>query len=336
MLTRQSVAQVVIDKDHGLELLIAALGGEYRTLANGEDTGLNPLRLEPEHDNVDFLRRWLLQLATVDQNAPSVREQGELGEALAGTLALPREARCLSRLLEFIDPTDPGGLHARLSRWCRSAGGCYAWVFDNGDDRALPLLRSHPLLGFDVTDFLRLPDVRGPLAAYLFHLIRQILDGRRLVVWMDEFSTLLDDPAFAGFAKDGLKTWRKMNAVGAFATQSPSDVLQSPIARTLIEQTPTKVFFPNPDADRDEHINGFGLSAREYELIRHQLTPGSRRFLLKQGQASVVCELDLKGMELELAVISGRAATTRRMHELRAGYGLDPSSWLPHLLDKGA
>ena len=58
------------------------------------------------------------------------------------------------------------------------------------------------------------------------------------------------DPAFEVFAKDGPKTWRKLNGVMCLATQSASDVLGSPISRTIIEQTPTKIFFPNADARR--------------------------------------------------------------------------------------
>ena len=42
----------------------------------------------------------------------------------------------------------------------------------------------------------------------------------------------------------------------------------SPIARTLVEQTPTKVFFPNVEAQRAEYVEGFGLSEREFELWR--------------------------------------------------------------------
>jgi type IV secretion system protein VirB4 len=80
-----------------------------------------------------------------------------------------------------------------------------------------------------------------------------MLDGRRLVCWMDEFWRLLADPAFENFAKDGPKTWRKLNAVMCLATQSPSDVLDSPISRTLVEQTPTKVFFPSADASFQEY-----------------------------------------------------------------------------------
>ncbi len=334
-LTRQMATQVVFDKDHGLELLIGALGGEYRSLANCQDTGINPLHLEPNADNVQFLRSWIEQLVRAPNESLTAQQQAALVRALNGTLALPLQARKLSRLIEFLDPTDPGGLHARLSRWCRSENGNYGWVFDNDEDRVVPLLSASSLIGFDVTDFLRTPEIRGPMAAYLFHIVRALIDGRRLVVWMDEFSTLLDDPSFSNFSKDGLKTWRKLNAVAAFATQSPSDVLRSSIARTLIEQTPTKVFFPNPDADREEHITGLGLSEREYQIIRHQLAPGSRQFLLKQGPASVVCELNLKGMTFELAVISGRAESVRKMHHLKSLFGSKPEFWLPHLMTVG-
>ena len=125
---------------------------------------------------------------------------------------------------------------------------------------------------------------------------------------MDEFWRLLADPAFESFAKDGPKTWRKLNGVMCLATQSPSDVLDSPISRTLVEQTPTKIFFPNADADFEEYTRGFGLTEREFRLIKDQLEPGSRMFLVKQSHHSVVCQLDLKGFDAELAVISGRAA----------------------------
>src|SRR6202008_4085275 len=104
---------------------------------------------------------------------------------------------------------------------------------------------------------------------------------------MDEFWRLLADPAFESFAKEGPKTWRKLNAVMCLATQSASDVLNSPISRTIVDQTPTKVLFPNVDADADEHIRGLGLSEREFKLIKEQLEPGSRMFLVKQGHHSI-------------------------------------------------
>jgi len=178
--------------------------------------------------------------------------------------------------------------------------------------------------------------IRGPLTLYLFHLVETLLDGRRLVAWLDEFAKLIGDEGFQGLASDGTKTWRKRNGVMAFATQSPRDVLASPLARTLIEQTPTKVFFPNADAHRSEYVDGFGLSDREFELVRTELTPGSRRFVVKQGRESVVAELDLKGFEPELKVISGRSQTVAELERLLETFGADPAAWLPRFMGEKA
>ena len=330
-LVRQGVTQVVFDKDRGLEILVRALGGAYLPLRNGVPTGLNPLQLPVTPANTEFLKSWLRVLVR-GPTGLTAREEADLDHALHGTLTLEARQRRLSRLVEFTDATRPEGVHVRLARWCEDTGGDYAWVFDNEADSLSATLGSHPLLGFDVTEFLDNDTVRAPLTLYLFHLVRGLIDGRRFVCWGDEFSRLLADSAFEQFAKDGLKVWRKLNGVFCAATQSPSDALASPISRTVIEQTATKIFFPNPEARSADYIDGFALSEREFKLLKEQIEPGSRQFLIKQGHHSIVCELDLKGFDAELAVISGRASEVERMQRLIAQYGEDPAAWLPQFL----
>jgi type IV secretion system protein VirB4 len=143
---------------------------------------------------------------------------------------------------------------------------------------------------------------------------------------------LLADPAFAQFAKDGPKTWRKLNGVMCLATQSASDVLESPISRTIIEQTPTKIFFPNPEASEREYCEGFALTEREFHLVKEALEPGSRAFLVKQGHHSIVCQLDLKGFDEELAVLSGRAEGIERLHRWMDERGAEPAAWLAQFM----
>ena len=58
-------------------------------------------------------------------------------------------------------------------------------------------------------------------------------------------------------------------------------------------------------------------------------------FLIKQGHHSIVCQLDLKGFDAELAVISGRASTVERMTRLIGEYGADPNQWLPAFMAAG-
>ena len=223
MLAKAGATQVIFDKDRGLEILVRALGGAYAPLKYGQPTGFNPLALPDSPMQREFLRVWLRALVARPGQALTVREEADLEQALLGTLALePTSSRRLSRLIEFLDSTDAEGMYARLARWCEASDGEYAWVFDGAETRGEEWLAHGAVVGFDVTEFLESPAIRTPITLYLFHRVRQALDGRRLVVWMDEFAKLLGDPAFEGFARDGLKTWRKLNAVAAFATQSPS------------------------------------------------------------------------------------------------------------------
>ena len=330
VLESRGATQIIFDKDRGLEVLVRALGGEYLALTQGEPTGFNPLQLPLAAGHVEFQKGWLrLLVRPPGAQALTAREEADLDQALRGTLALAQPARRLSRLLEFLDPTDSEGLHARLARWCEVSHGDYAWVFDNAQDSIVGRLAGRPVVGFDASEFLDHELTRPPVTLYMFHLVRQMLDGRRLVCWMDEFWRLLADSAFESFAREGPKTWRKLNGVMCLATQSPSDVLRSPISRTIIEQTATKVFFPNTDACAEEYIGGFGLTDREFRLIKEQLEPGSRSFLVKQGHHSIVCRLDLQGFQGELAVISGRARHVGLLHRLIATHGSDPERWLP-------
>lgn len=329
MVRKTQPTQIVFDKDRGLEILVRAEGGCYLALKDGLPTGMNPLQLDPSSANLEFLKAWLRSMVARKDHPLTVTQERDLDLSLQGVMRLPREARGLSRLIEYLDATDPEGVRARLAKWCSSENGDYAWVFDNPDDHIVPLLHQSSLVGFDVTDFLNNETTRGPVTQYLFHLVRSMIDGRRIVVWMDEFSTLLSHPSFKAFAKDGLKTWRKLEAVAVFATQSPSDVLHSEIARTLIEQTPTKIFFPNVDADQSEYCEGFGLTEQEFLLLKEHLDPGSRMFLVKQGHQSVVCQLDLQGFHYELNVISGRKPNLDVMHHIIADVGSDPATWLP-------
>jgi type IV secretion system protein VirB4 len=54
-----------------------------------------------------------------------------------------------------------------------------------------------------------------------------------------------------------------------------------------------------------------------------------RGFLFKQGPNSTVCELNLRGFEQELAVLSGTAASVELANRAIAANGDDPNRWLP-------
>ena len=170
---------------------------------------------------------------------------------------------------------------------------------------------------------------------YLFHLTNQLIDGRRFALFIAEFWKTLGDPEMAAFARDQLKTMRKKNGFVVMDSQSPSDALTHEISRTLIEQTPTKILFPNPDAVAHEYMDGgLNCSEREYRLVKEDIAEGSRMFLVKQGHHSVVAKLDLKGFDFALNVLSSRSQNIEIMNEVISCYGSKPANWLGKFKEK--
>lgn len=164
---------------------------------------------------------------------------------------------------------------------------------------------------------------------YLFHRILSLIDGRRIIIVIDEFWKALEDDSFKAFAQDRLKTIRKQNGLMLFATQSPKDAINSTIAHTIIEQCPTQIYFPNQKGNHADYVEGFKLSDREFNLIQTELSRESRRFLIKQGQSSVVAELNLRGFDDEIAILSGTTKNIELLETIMDEVGESPEKWLP-------
>lgn len=316
---------VFIDKDRGAEIYVRASGGTYLALKNGIPSGFAPLKaLDLTPHNREFLLSWLRQLVTIPGQTLTAQELSELRNALEAVGRLDLQKRSLNAIRSQLPQAGLDGIGARLDRWV--AGGELGWVFDNDADT---LALDARFMGFDMTEFLDNDAVRPPLMAYLFHRLDDVIDGNPVIVDIDEFWKALGDPSFQSFAQDGLKTYRKRNALMMFGTQSPADAFKSAISETIIEQCATKILLPNPNAAEEHYIGGLNLTRSEFRLIKTELSPESRRFLVKQGHDSVVVELDLGGLDDELAVLSGRSSTVALLDQIRSEVGDNPDDWLP-------
>lgn len=314
--------QVIFDKDRGLEIYVRASGGGYLPLKNGVPTGFNPFQLEPTETNILFLSDLIKKVCGGDFNN---QEEKEIDKAVRGVMGLSKEKRRISRCMDFLDPVEQNGPHARLAKWCE--GGSLAWVLDNAED--VLNFEHGSMFGFDVTDFLDNGEVRTPIVMYLFHRIESLIDGRPFQMFMDEFWKLLMDEYFQDFAENKQFVMRKQNGIMIYGTQSPKSILDSSISHALIGQCATYILMPNPKARREDYIDGLHLTDREFQLVKEEMAPGSRRFLIKKDQNSVVAELNLRGFDDELAVISGTTENVNLVTKIIEQHGDDPSTWLP-------
>ena len=325
----QGLRCVVFDKDRGAEIGIRAMGGTYQSLKRGLPTGFNPLQLEPNPDNWQFCEQLVAQL--VKQPGDEIprltaKEQSEISHAVRTVMSesVSPDLRSLSLLRQNLPATGDQSVRARLTRWTR--GHALGWAFDNPHDtHEISEVR---LFGYDYTDFLDDPEVRTPIMAYLLHLTERLITGEPFIYVMEEFWKPLQDPLFADFAFNKQKTIRKQSGLGVFVTQSPSDVLRHPIGKTMVEQSVTQIFLPNPRADHDDYVQGFKVTEAEFHIIKN-LGEASRLFLVKQGHSSAIVQFDLGGMTVLLNVLSGTTDNVTLLDQIRAEVGDDPTDWLP-------
>ena len=317
---------IFFDKDRGAELFIRAIGGRYDLLRPGTPSGLNPLQLDDNPVNRQFLIDWLALLA----GSADIDELARVKDAVDANFGQPPEHRRLCHLVElFRGGERPHGadLWSRLKPWW--GDGERAWLFDNAQDKTDLAAES---VGFDMTSILDDPQLRTPAMMFLFHRVEERLDGTAAIIVVDEGWKALDDEVFVRRIKDWEKTIRKRNGIVGFATQSAQDALESRIASAIIEQAATQIFMANPKARAADYIEGFGLTSHEFELIR-TLPDEAHCFLVKRGTESVVARLNLTGERELLTILSGRERTVRLLDEIRAERGDDPADWIPRLLE---
>lgn len=318
---------IFVDKDRGCEIFIRALGGRYEELRPGEPTGFNPLTLPDTGTNREFLYQLLsLMLRPArDGEGLSASEEQVIRSAISTVLRGGPEGRTLAAFATLLRGRIQAGandLESRLRPWM--AADQRGWLFNNETD-SFSLGR---IFGFDMTRVLDDPLTRTAALMYIFHRIEELLTGDPVMIFLDEGWRLLEDEAFSFFIKDKLKTIRKQNGIVGFGTQSAADIVNSKTSNTLLEQSATNVFFPNPKADDDSYRQAFQLSGREIAWIR-RTPPESRCFLIKHGRDSVIAKLNLSGMPDIIKVLSGRTETVAEMTALRARLGDDPALWLP-------
>jgi len=298
------------DKDRGAEIFVRACGGNYLALENGQPTGFNPFQCERNEANTQFLAELIKVLA--GKSVYSSREEEDIFRAVESMLDTPLRLRSMTNFQKSLPNMGDDGLFIRMRKW--TAGNSLGWVFDNSLD-TIDLQKAN-IIGFDYTDIIDNPEVRVPVINYLLHRLEALIDGRPLIYVMDEFWKILDGKGgLKEFAKNKQKTIRKQNGLGIFATQSPEDALASDIAASLIEQTATMILLPNPNASREDYVSGLKLTDAEYQVVV-SLDERSRCFLVKQGHASSVCQLNLRGMDDALAVISASTDNIEIMHDV--------------------
>lgn len=327
-----------LDLDRGMEIWIRAMGGEYFAIEQGRPSGLNPFQLPDTPENRSFLYSLVELCGKNEKGTVSAQERQQIKLAVDTLMNIDYSQRRFSRLLENIpfESDDSNSLRIRLSQWCYSEDGQFAWALDSPTNTfdAEQFFR----IGIDLTSILKENyEPTLPVMMYLFRL-KEILTEKvakeksLLATIFEEFWYALKHKITAEFLVKILKTDRKLGGFAVLVTQSPEDAINSEYFATVVQQTPTKILLPNPSAKYDDGAKGgykhIGLTEKQFQEIK-TLNLDSRTFAVMQGNQWAMAKMDLYGFKEEISVLSGTSANLIKMEEAMAQSDKLPEHWLP-------
>ncbi|TNH32464.1 VirB4 family type IV secretion/conjugal transfer ATPase [Campylobacter helveticus] len=301
---KKQFTAVYLDKDKGALGNILCAGGRYISIENGKPTSFNPFMVESTPENIRALKNIITLCVTRKGEILNTKEEKKLSDAVDFIMTqfeVQERKYPISLLLENLteDVNDDNSLKSRLLAF--KQGKQFGWVFDNEFDN-LDFPDSINVFGIDGTEFLDDSDVNGILSYFILWRVMNLADGRRLVIDIDEAWKWLENDIVANEVKNKFKTIRKQNGFLRLATQSVEDFLKLPIAKTIIEQSATKIFLPNPQAREEDYVGGLNLSFDEYEIIKN-FQPENRNLLVKRQDESVIANFNLSSLGKENLMI---------------------------------
>ena len=168
-----------------------------------------------------------------------------------------------------------------------------------------------------------------PVLTYLFHAIDRRLDGRPTLIVLDEAWVMLANGAFGAKIEEWLRTLRKKNAAVVLATQSLTEVANSPVRDVILESCPTKILLPNPEAlnpATGELYRKLGLSNRQIEIVASAVPKRHYYYLSPMGRRLFDLSVEPVAIAFTGAGSKEEILTAKRMRQEHGRHW--PEHWL--------
>jgi len=174
---------------------------------------------------------------------------------------------------------------------------------------------------FEMEHLMNTPSAVPAVLSYLFHRLEKRFDGKPSMLVLDEAWIFFDNPIFAAKIREWLKVLRKANVSVIFATQSLSDIVNSPISNALIDSCPTRIFLPNDKALEEstaEIYRRFGLNDCQIRILA--LAQPKRQYYYQSPMGNRLFELGLGPLALAYCA-AGSKEDQKAIKEFLAEHG---------------
>jgi len=305
----------IFDKGASSMVLTAGVGGKFFDLGNeAQHLSFQPLAHIDDDKEKQWAQEWLADFIRQENITVTPEHKKLLWDAL-GTVASYKDKK-FRRMTNFVNAVQSTELKTALQPLTLS--GAYGEIFDADVDS----LKLSSWQSFEMEKLMSTPAIVGPTLMYIFHRIEQSLTGAPTLIVLDECWVFFDNEQFAQKIREWLKVLRKANASVVFATQSLTDIVESPIFSTVLESCPSQIFLPNDKALEDslkEKYFMFGLNQRQVEIIAGAVRKKQYYYVSPLGCR--LYDLALEHCPLSLAYVAVNKADNRKASDILAEYG---------------
>ena len=314
---RYEGAQVYIfDKGFSQFVLTNAVGGEfYDILGDNDELSFCPLSNLQDLSEQKWASSWIERIVTLQGIAMTPPVRAAIDMAIRDTSRTP--SKTLSDLYLNLQHDE---LKEALKPFVQIKEGYMSSLLDAQEDG----FKKSKFQTFEISNLMGLDNrLSTPVLLYLFHKIQCSLDGSPTFIIIDEGWLIMLHETFMTYWIEFLRTVRKNNACVILATQSLSDIVNSPYVNFINESCMTKVFLPNPaasEADNKAFYEAFGLNERQIEIISGAVRK-RHYYVTARDVGHRLIDLGLKDLELAFYGAGTTPQERQKVRELRSEYG---------------
>jgi type IV secretion system protein TrbE len=308
------------DKGYSLYCLNQAAGGEHYDIAGANsELAFCPLQQIDTAGDLAWAEEWIEVLCTMQGLQVSPRLRAEIHGAMELLRTSPTRT-----LTEFTANVQSIEVREALQHYTLS--GPMGMLLDAERDS----LGNGDFLTFELEHLMNLGEKNVvPVLWYLFRRIEKRLKGQPTLIPIDEAWMALSHPMFRDKIREWAKVLRKANAALLLATQSVSDVFNSPIRDVILESCPTKILLPNPEARNDAARRMYevmGLNTRQVDILAMATPKQHYYYLSPLGRR--LFQLGVGGVALSFIGASSKDDIAK-VNQLAQQYGDSwPAEWL--------
>lgn len=279
------------DKDASSRVLTYTSGGKFYDLGKKE-IAFQPLKNIHLRNEKEWALGWVINILEQEGIPYDANTRNIVEKAIESLSIAKQESRTLSNLRTYISSSSKI-IASALDSYC--GNNVYGEYFDNNFDN----ISNNNFITFEMGDVISKPKVVAPLLDYIFHKIEtEKLDGTPTIILLDECWIFLKNEKMREKINEWLKVLRKKNTSVVFATQSLSEIANSPIFSAIIDACKTNIFLPNEKAMSTwlELYKKFNLTEKEIQEINNatmkqdyfiKTTKGSRLFQLNPSDIEI-------------------------------------------------